>query len=59
MEQELEPYVVEWFEQGKGVTLLFVHIKDSEWLHNEPVRTKVKQIVCDGNPLVNPLHFFI
>jgi primosomal protein N' (replication factor Y) len=59
MEQELEPYVVEWFEQGKGITLLFVHIKDSEWLHNESVRNKIKIIVQDGSPLVNPLHFFI
>ncbi len=59
MEQELEPYVVEWFEQGRGVTLLFIHIKESEWLHNEPIRNKIKQVISDGHPLVNPLHFFI
>lgn len=59
MEQELEPYVVEWFEQGKGVTLLFIHIKESEWLNNQSVRERIKQIVYDGHPLVNPLHFFI
>lgn len=58
-EQELEPYVVEWFEQGKGVTLLFVHIKESEWLNNQSVRDKIKRVVCDGDPLVNPLHFFM
>jgi primosomal protein N' (replication factor Y) len=59
MGQELEPYVVEWFEQGKGVTLLFVHIKESEWANNAEVRNKVKQITFGGSPLVNPLHFFI
>lgn len=59
MEQELEPYVVEWFEQGRGITLLFIHIKESEWLHNQSVRERVQQIVYDGKPLVNPLHFFI
>ncbi|MDB5260235.1 MAG: primosomal protein [Candidatus Nomurabacteria bacterium] len=59
MEQELEPYVVEWFEQGKGVTLLFVHIKESEWANNTAIRQRIKQVTYDGNPLVNPLHFFI
>lgn len=57
--EELEPYVVEWFEQGRGVTLLFVHIKESEWLSNQNVREKVKQVVYGGSPVVNPLHFFI
>jgi primosomal protein N' (replication factor Y) len=59
MEQELEPYVVEWFEQGRGITLLFVHIKESEWLNNQSLRERVKQVVYDGLPSVNPLHFFI
>ncbi len=59
MEQELEPYVVEWFEQGRGVTLLFIHIKETEWANNTPVRDRIKRIVYDGKPLVNPLHFFI
>jgi primosomal protein N' (replication factor Y) (superfamily II helicase) len=59
MEQELEPYVVEWFEQGRGVTLLFIHIKETEWANNTPVRERIKRIVYDGKPLVNPLHFFI
>lgn len=59
MEQEVEPYTVEWFEQGRGVTLLFIHIKESEWLNNQPVRDRIKQIVASGNPQVNPLHFFI
>jgi primosomal protein N' len=55
MEQELEPYVVEWFEQGRGVTLLFIHIKETEWAHNPPVRERIQRIVYDGKPL----HFFI
>jgi primosomal protein N' len=59
MEQELEPYVVEWFEQGRGVTLLFIHIKETEWANNPSVRDRIKRIVYDGKPLVNPLHFFI
>ncbi len=59
MEQELEPYVVEWFEQGRGVTLLFIHIKETEWANNPSVRLRIKRIVYDGRPLVNPLHFFI
>lgn len=58
-EQELEPYTVVWFEQGRGVTLLFVHIKESEWSHNEEVREKVKRVVASAHPTVNPLHFFI
>jgi primosomal protein N' len=58
-EQELEPYTVVWFEQGKGVTLLFVHIRESEWSHNREVREKVKRVVYDAHPVVNPLHFFI
>jgi primosomal protein N' (replication factor Y) len=59
MEQELEPYVVEWFEQGRGVTLLFIHIKETEWANNPSVRERIKRIVYDGRPQVNPLHFFI
>ena len=59
MEQELEPYTVEWFEQGKGITLLFIHIKETEWANNLSIRERIKQIVYDGKPLVNPLHFFI
>ena len=59
MEQELEPYVVEWFEQGRGVTLLFIHIKETEWANNQTVRDRIKRIVYDGKPLVNPLHFFL
>jgi primosomal protein N' len=57
-EQELEPYTVFWFEQGKGVTLLFVHIKKSEWDHDRDVREKVKRVVYDAHPVVDPLHFF-
>ena len=57
-EHELEPYTVMWFEQGRGVTLLFVHIKESEWANDSDVREKVKRIVYDARPLVNPLHFF-
>jgi hypothetical protein len=59
LEQELEPYVVEWFEAGKGVTLLFIHIKETEWAHNPSVRDRIKRIIYHGKPLVNPLHFFI
>lgn len=59
LEQELEPYVVEWFEAGRGVTLLFVHVKETEWANNTPVRERIKRIVYHGKPLVNPLHFFI
>ena len=58
-EQELEPYTVLWFEQGRGVTLLFVHIKESHWTNNVEVRNKVKRVVYDAHPVVNPLHFFI
>jgi primosomal protein N' len=58
-EQELEPYTVLWFEQGKGVTLLFIHIKESEWHNNIDVREKVRRVVYDAHPVVNPLHFFI
>ena len=59
LEQELEPYVVEWFEAGRGVTLLFIHIKETEWANNTPVRERIKRIIYHGKPLVNPLHFFI
>lgn len=59
LEQELEPYVVEWFEAGRGITLLFIHIKETEWANNPPVRERIKRIIYHGNPLVNPLHFFI
>lgn len=59
LEQELEPYVVEWFEAGKGVTLLFVHIKETEWANNPSLRDRIKRIIYHGNPLVNPLHLFI
>lgn len=59
LEQELEPYSVFWFELGKGVTLLFVHIRESEWAHSQDVREKVKRVVYGASPTVNPLHFFI
>ncbi len=59
MEQELEPYVVEWFEAGRGITLLFIHIKETEWANQKVVRDRIKRIVYDGHPQVNPLHFFI
>lgn len=58
-EQELEPYTAAWFEQGKGVTLLFVHVKESEWANNSEVREKIKRVVAGAHPVVNPLHFFI
>lgn len=59
MEQELEPYVVEWFEAGKGITLLFIHIKETEWAHTESLRERIRRITFHGRPVVNPLHFFI
>jgi primosomal protein N' len=59
LEQELDPYSVEWFEAGKGVTLLFIHVKESDWAHNESTRNRIKRIVYHGQPLVNPLHLFI
>ncbi len=58
-EQELEPYTVMWFEQGRGVTLLFVQIRETEGMNNPEVREKVKRVVYDAHPVVNPLHFFI
>ncbi len=59
MEQELEPYFVDWFEAGRGITLLFIHIKETEWANQKIVRDRIKRIVFDGHPTVNPLHFFI
>lgn len=59
MEQELEPYVVDWFEAGRGITLLFIHIKETEWANQKVVRDRIRRIVFDGHPTVNPLHFFI
>jgi primosomal protein N' len=59
MEQELEPYVVDWFEAGRGITLVFIHIKETEWANQKIVRDRVKRIIFDGKPSVNPLHFFI
>jgi primosomal protein N' len=59
LEQELDPYVTEWFEAGRGITLLFIHIKESEWANNPPVRERIKRVIFHGNPSVNPLHFFI
>lgn len=59
LEQELEPYTTEWYEAGKGVTLLFIHIKETEWANNLTIRERIKRIIYHGKPLVNPLHFFI
>lgn len=59
LEQELEPYTTEWYEAGKGVTLLFIHIKETEWANNLSVRERIKRIIYHGRPLINPLHFFI
>ncbi len=59
MKQELEPYVVDWFEAGRGITLLFIHIKETEWANNEILRMRIKKIIYEGDSKVNPLHFFI
>lgn len=59
LENELSIYVTEWFEQGRGITLLFIHIKESTWAHDEALRQKIKTIVSGVSVMVNPLHFFI
>ena len=59
IEQELDPYVVEWFEAGRGKTLLFIHINEREWLNNDQTRERIKLITQSGNAEVNPLNFFI
>ena len=59
IEQELDPYVVEWFEAGRGKTLLFIHINEREWVNNETLREKIKLITQLGSTEVNPLNFFI
>ena len=59
IEQELDPYIVEWFEAGRGVTLLFIHIKQTEWENSLDTRERIKLITQLGKPVVNPLHFFI
>jgi primosomal protein N' (replication factor Y) len=59
MEQALEPYTLEWFEAGRGITLLFIHIKEATWSNDAELREKVKYVLQDGRPQVNPLHFFI
>ncbi len=59
IEQELEPYIVEWFEAGRGVTLLFIHINQTEWENNPNTRERIKLITQLGKPVVNPLYFFI
>lgn len=55
---ELTSYTTEWYEQGKGITLLFIHIKSSEWYSNEILRAKLKTMLSGSVTLVNPLHFF-
>ena len=42
IEQELDPYIVEWFEAGRGVTLLFIHIKQTEWENSLDTRERIK-----------------
>lgn len=58
-QEELEPHTTVWFEQGKGVTLLFIHIKQTEWHTNDEAREKVKRVTEGAHPTVNPLHFFM
>lgn len=59
VEQALSLYILEWYEAGKGITLLFIHIKESLWKHDEQVRNKIKRVLMGIHPQVNPLHFFI
>lgn len=58
-EQELQPHTVMWFEQGKGITLLFVHVIETDWATKNDVREKIKRVVNGAHPVVNPLHFFM
>lgn len=59
IEREIEPYTFEWFEQGGGTSLLFIHIKENEWLTHNDLRERIKRVVYGNEPVVNPLHFFI
>jgi primosomal protein N' (replication factor Y) len=59
IEKALAPYTVEWYEAGRGITLLFIHIKEGEWANNSELRDHIKVILRDSRPEVNPLHFFI
>jgi primosomal protein N' (replication factor Y) len=55
--EALESYVTDWYERGTTSTI-FVHIKETTWAHDAALREKVKQILYEGNPVVNPLQFF-
>lgn len=59
IERELKDFFVEWFEQGRGITLLFVHIEEKRWAEDEKLRDRLKLVLSGGRPQVNPLHFFI
>jgi primosomal protein N' len=59
IEKELRPHPIEWYEQGRGVSLLFIHVHDEIWREDEALRARVKLILSGCRPLVNPLHFFI
>jgi primosomal protein N' (replication factor Y) len=59
IEEELKPHQALWFEHGRGVTLLFVHIKEQDWSKDKELRNRIRRVVFDGKPTVNPLNFFI
>lgn len=57
--EELSQHTIEWYEQGKGVSLLFIHIKADVWQKNAELRIRLKVILEGSNISVNPLHFFL
>ncbi|MEN9551654.1 MAG: hypothetical protein RI935_31 [Candidatus Parcubacteria bacterium] len=56
--KELSSYHLDWYEQGRGITLLFIHVKTSLWEHDEHVRNTMKHLFFNNKKEVNPLNFF-
>ncbi|MDQ5962437.1 MAG: hypothetical protein QG653_244 [Patescibacteria group bacterium] len=59
MSQAFDTYVLDWFEAGRGITLLFIHIKEATWSNDRELREKIRYVLESGKPQVNPLHFFM
>lgn len=59
LEEECRGYPLEWYEQGRGITLLFIHIHEELWRTDQALRDRIKLILSGTKPRVNPLHFFI
>jgi primosomal protein N' len=59
IEKELRPHPIEWYEQGRGVSLLFIHVHEEIWREDEALRARIKLILSGCKSTVNPLHFFI